>query len=565
MPEPLRIGLLCDDRRPRRWEAECLRKVLAVPGVEICVVAIRRPEPAAVGGGLMHLMRYPWRLALFLQYRRRLRVPANEPADRPYAVTGAPTIHISPVRKGVAELIPDEDLERLRAHRPDVLLRFGFGILHGAILELPRYGVWSHHHGDPQRYRGQPPGFWELHDGQRVIGAVLQRLTGRLDAGHALYTGWFATDPGSLANTLNNVLEGTTGWMAAICRRLVNGDATAAVGQAIATDAPVRRYPDNGAFLRFMARMRAARATRVPPHDQREWNMGVIYHPIGALLDDKPNLNPRWLPPPSPGSSRSSPSGYMLDGQLNVLYTKRDLVTGNTEVSRLRPKRDNVLKRSRAMLPAEAGCSHPCVVQLGQDIWVVAHAARSGRTDLFKLGATNDALEFHATLLPHPLGSPTLFQHAGRWWLMGTRDERGDHELHAYHAEHIAGPYHAHAQEPLLTDARNACPAGTPFVRDGVLYRPASDRTTPDAQVVILRVDELTPETFRQSRVKVLTAIKGSIWSGGIGSIAAVDGLTLVEGSRGRSLTSAQDRGQSRRRKGRTNDRDIEKDDQDDT
>lgn len=564
MAEPLRIGLLCDERPPKRWEAECLRKVLDVPGAQLCVVAVRKAGPAAGGNAWMRLLRHPWRMALFLRYRRRLRVQANAPDVWPEVVARAETLHIEPIRQGLAELIPDADLERLRAHRPDVLLRFGFGILRGGILDLPRYGVWSHHHGDPARYRGQPPGFWELHDGQRVIGAVLQRLTARLDAGHALYTGWFATDPGSLANTLDTVLSGSTGWMASICRRLVSGDAAAAVGTPIVTDAPLRRYPENRTFMRFLSRTRTARVAQVPPHGEREWNLGVIYHPIASLLDEKPNLNPRWLPTPGPGSSRSSPSGYMVDGQLNVLYTKRDRVTGATEISRLRPKRDNVLKRSRAMLPGEAGRANPCVVQDGTDIWVVAEGGQAGRTDLFRLGTGNDALEFHCTLVQAPLRHPTLFKHGGQWWLMGTRDPGAEHDLFAYHADHITGPYRPHALDPLLTDARNACPAGTPFVHNGVLYRPASDRTTPDAQVAILRVDELTPQSFRQTRVKVLTAIKGSMWSGGLGCIAAVDGFTLVAGSRGRSLTSAQQRGQGRRSRARADDRTIENDDQDD-
>lgn len=34
----------------------------------------------------------------------------------------------------------------------------------------------SYHHGDMRRYRGQPPGFWELYNGEREIGVTVQRL-----------------------------------------------------------------------------------------------------------------------------------------------------------------------------------------------------------------------------------------------------------------------------------------------------------------------------------------------------------------------------------------------------
>jgi hypothetical protein len=509
------------------------------------------------------LSRYPWRLALFLHFRRRMRVPANEPDAWPEAVKDAVVLRFTPVRDGHAERIADADLARLQEHRPDVLLRFGSGILKGPILQLPRHGVWGMHHGDPTLYRGQPPGFWELHDGQRVIGAVLQRLTEHPDSGAALYSGWFAADPSSLKNTLQTVLSGSTGWMAAICRRLVVGDTAAAVGSPIITHAPVRHYPDNRAFLRFLSRTRSAVAISAEQRERSEWNLGIIYQPISALLEERPSLNPRWLPPPSPGSSRSTPFGYVMDGQLNMLYTKRDRVSGASEIARLRPKRDNVLKRSRTMLQGDGGAAHPFVLVHGGKTWVVVERPGTGRTELHILNASNDALEFHSTLVDAPLRSPTLFTHAGRWWLLGTCGPGADHDLYIYHADDLPGPYRPHALMPALTDARNARPAGTPFLHQGVLYRPVSDRTTPDGQVAIVRVDALTPTTFRQTRVKVFKAIKGSPWSGGLGSISAVDGMTLVEGSRGRALTSAQQRGQGHKGNVRTDDRSIERDDED--
>jgi len=43
------------------------------------------------------------------------------------------------------------------------------------------FGVWSWHHGDEDKYRGGPPAFWEIVNADPVTGALLQRLTERLD------------------------------------------------------------------------------------------------------------------------------------------------------------------------------------------------------------------------------------------------------------------------------------------------------------------------------------------------------------------------------------------------
>jgi hypothetical protein len=565
MAEPLRIGLLCDDRPPRKWEVECLRQVLGVPGVEL-VVVVRRSKPAAPARSFaQRLLWYPWRMALFLHYRRRhLRVPAYAPAEWPATVGAAQVLRVEPERDGATERFSVADLQRLKSHAPDVLLRFGFGILKGEVLQVPRHGIWSYHHGDPAHYRGQPPGFWELHDGARTIGTVLQRLTERLDAGSALKEGWFAVDPGSLARTLDRAISGSTGWMADLCRRLIAGDVHAAMGAPITTNAPVRRYPDNSTFLRFLGRIRAARKAGIDGLDGREWNIGVLYQPISALLEERPSLNPRWLPAPSVGSSRSAPFGYMVEGQLNVLYTKRDRVTGASVISRLRPKRDNVLKRSRTMLEGTGPAAYPCLVNADEANWVVCEQHGLGRTDLFSLNVNNDALLFHCTLVDVALHAPTLFQFNDRWWLMGTVDPTGDHDLCIYHADRLTGPYQPHAHNPVLTDARHARPAGSPFAHAGTLYRPVADRTAPDGEVVIMRVDVLGPAEFRQTPVRTLGGIKGSPWSRGIGCITAVDGLTLVDGVRGGTGAAATaSKGRGRMGQG-TDDRAIEREDTDD-
>lgn len=83
-------------------------------------------------------------------------------------------------RLGVS--IPDTVVEKIAA-TCDVVVHFQVGILQGAILTQPEYGVLSFHHGDIRQYRGTPAGLWEfLHDAPQG-GVTLQRLTPTLDTG----------------------------------------------------------------------------------------------------------------------------------------------------------------------------------------------------------------------------------------------------------------------------------------------------------------------------------------------------------------------------------------------
>ena len=69
-------------------------------------------------------------------------------------------IEVGPEKKGkYAELFLEEDIEKIKSKNLDFIIRFGFGILKGEILNAARWGIWSFHHGDEQKFRGGPPGF----------------------------------------------------------------------------------------------------------------------------------------------------------------------------------------------------------------------------------------------------------------------------------------------------------------------------------------------------------------------------------------------------------------------
>lgn len=94
----------------------------------------------------------------------------------------------------------EEDLEKIRGERFDLLIRCGSGILRGGILESARLGILSFHHGDNRVNRGGPAGFWEVYYGWSATGFVVQRLTEELDGGDVLLRGSVPTQDTHEAN-----------------------------------------------------------------------------------------------------------------------------------------------------------------------------------------------------------------------------------------------------------------------------------------------------------------------------------------------------------------------------
>ena len=88
-----------------------------------------------------------------------------------------------------------EDLETIKSLNVDVLLRGQSGIFRGEILTVCEFGIIAIHHGNNDKNRGGPPGFWEVFNREPSTGFVIQRLLDELDGGDVLVTGSIPTKP----------------------------------------------------------------------------------------------------------------------------------------------------------------------------------------------------------------------------------------------------------------------------------------------------------------------------------------------------------------------------------
>jgi hypothetical protein len=203
---PLRIGVLFNDGTQPAWVAEVLRQIARsnFAKVELVVYNAKELPRRALLTRILDGLRdaKTRRGLLFRLYarwdRRRIR-GENDPfqkKDVTDLLGQATVLRVHALSAGPVDRFPADAVESIRAMNLDVLLRFGFNILRGDILSAARYGVWSYHHGDNEYYRGGPPCFWEMVEGNPITGAMLQVLTEDLDAGRILCRGFFATRAG---------------------------------------------------------------------------------------------------------------------------------------------------------------------------------------------------------------------------------------------------------------------------------------------------------------------------------------------------------------------------------
>jgi hypothetical protein len=506
----LRFGIMTDSGfRFARWQADAIRALLKVPGVEP-VLLIQNAQPISLRP-LDRIKRIQWRLLLGQVYVNLFCQPpaTTEMVDLTSELRNVTILRCEPELKGKhSAYFRESDLARIRDFHPDFLLRFGFNIIRGEILRIPRYGIWSYHHDDEQLYRGSSVGLWEIFNGDPVTAVVLQRLTDRLDGGVILKKGYFPTTARSLAKTRETIYTGSTIWPAQVCHDILHGQASYVDSPPSSTQAPIYRRPTNlqTFALLFKLAQNQARYYWEGLFVQTTWGVGIWDQPIDQVLNPGKQSQFRYFPELSTSYSFcADPFGILRDGALNVLCER--FPHGRSSrggISTFQLANDPNGIEPRPAFDVGAHMSYPFLLEWNDEIYCIPEIADSNRISLFKAKRFPEEWVEQSVLVegfPGVDSSVVFFQ--GRWWLFSSNGRNGSpSQLHLYHAERLEGPWIPHPLNPVKTDVRSSRSAGTPFIRDGVLFRPAQDCSRGyGRQVVVNRVQKITPTDFMEVAV----------------------------------------------------------------
>lgn len=539
--ETLRWGLMCTGTELPEWAARCVEQLLDLPFVELSLLIVDgRRASRSVRERLRYLTPNTF---LFQLWSRAFMKPratkARDLGDRLEHVP-ARTCRVRHVGK-YSEYFEPEDVEAIQAHELDFMLRFSFGIIRGEILEAARFGVWSFHHGDEQAYRGAPPCFWEIARGEHVTGAILQRLTDRLDGGVVLKKGYFKTVPYSYRRNLDTVLLGSAHWPAEVCRDLQQGESAYIDRAAVVTDAPVYRKPGNLKVIATWWKMavRFLREASWYLFREEEWAIQIhertMPETLAAIQSGTPLQAADWIRRPDRRGYWADPFVLEHEGQSYLLLEDFDYCQGRGTVRILHLAETGRPESVAHHLAVKGHSSYPSIVRYDDRIYCVPETTERREIAAF------EALEFPsewkkaAVLLDDvEAADPTLFEHGGLWWLFYSDAERdADRELCAWYSDDPLGEWRPHLRNPIKIDVRSARPAGPPIVWDGKLFRPSQDCSrTYGGAVVLNRVDRLTPTEFEEHAVGVLAPNPESAYPSGLHTLGIHSNFTVIDAKR---------------------------------
>ncbi|MCK9915735.1 hypothetical protein MXD81_41915 [Microbacteriaceae bacterium K1510] len=160
----------------------------------------------------------------------------------------------------------------------------------------------------------------------------------------------------------------------------------------------------------------------------------------------------------------------------------------------------------RIVLETPHHLSYPFVFEHAGDIWMIPESGAANRIDLYRADRFPDRWTHESTLIDNIRAhDTTLMRHNGRFWLFTSLARWGStswDSLSLFHATSLFGPWVAHAENPVLLDARKSRSGGAFFTHNGATLHPVQDCTRCyGGELAFHRIDALSPTDFRQTEV----------------------------------------------------------------
>ena len=203
----LRIALMVDTLSVDAWIHRIIEDIRKSGFADVVFIVENTPEPPKPKRSKWALVKAHWKRTLYARYvawmHQGRSLKAMRPHKKTFDTSGRRTaaLRVEPIRKGFTDRFCEEDLERIRAAKLDVLFRFGFRIIRQSDTEhsaVRRDAILSSRRQSRVSRRNSHL-FWEIYENNPVSGSILQILTDSLDGGRVIYRSHSSTNLTSLA------------------------------------------------------------------------------------------------------------------------------------------------------------------------------------------------------------------------------------------------------------------------------------------------------------------------------------------------------------------------------
>lgn len=372
----------------------------------------------------------------------------------------------------------------------DLVVDLGRGRVDQGLLAHSRYGVWQYFFGDVSTHHDAEVGVWEYREGKaEILAGLLCRRAGE-NVPQLLWYATTSTDQGSL----NRGGERTLWKMAEAvpqCLQRLQQAGWAALLQRVAVDHvtwrewPVRRreaswFGIGGLVWRYLRNVGGKFYFKLFCREQ--W-MLLVRWGQGDVLDGKQLCQLEAFQRLMPPHDRFWADPFLVaqHGRTYVFFEEWVYAKGRGHVACMELHPDGSHSPPQAVLERPYHLSYPFVFQYQGEWYMIPETAANHTVELYRCEQFPHRWVWVQTLLSGVEAyDATLLEYQGKWWMFVSMRHHPhcspSELLYLFYADTpLANTWVAHPNNPVVTEAARARPAGRLFVRDGKLYRPSQN------------------------------------------------------------------------------------------
>lgn len=269
----------------------------------------------------------------------------------------------------------------------------------------------------------------------------------------------------------------------------------------------------------------------------KQYTIGITEGSLEEIIrQKKANFAFKWFAPGHYNTSFADPFAFTSsNGKINILAEKFTTGELDGDICLLTYDATQSFSAPKVIYHGSNHFSYPAVYIENNTTNVVLVNGLTGPLLSYQFNDDQQKLVNEKVICNLPLVDATVLQHNNKYWLFGNLLEEGkSNKLYIYFADNFAGPYKAHAANPVKNDLDGSRSAGSFIKVDDCIYRPSQNcRNFYGESITIQKIIKLTETEFEEEAYFTIEANKKEEFGFGIHTINAAGNYIIVDGQKG--------------------------------
>jgi len=544
--EEIRFGVMCNkDLTFPKWQADTIYSLMNHEKIS-CELLILNVEVSSHNFlsrlGQVNYKSFLWQIYSYF-FGRHSKITKRVSLNK--ELFNIPRLECLVHKKGkFSQFFEAGDIKSIKETDLDFILRFEFGIIKGDILNSSTHGVWSFHHGDEEEFRGGPPGFWEIYEGKKITGSILQKLNEKLDAGIVLKKCFLETQLNYIENRDQIFLESSR-WPLQVCLKLLSNNNELPSIEASSTKAIVKVAPTNLQFINFILRVTLSKIKKIYRMVMYvdQWNIGIVNNKPHSFLGNNNTYQINWFPLNSKKVFYADPCALETENGLDIFFEEYAYIKGRGVISYSKYL-NGKFTDPKVVLDEGFHLSYPYVFEDKGLKYMIPETFEANKIMLYQAIDYPKKWEMVKVLINEYAGiDNTILRYDGIWWMFSSdKNDGSSHNLNLFFADGLFSDWKPHPCNPVKTDIRSSRSAGNPFIYNNNIYRPSmnyEDKT--EGSITINLIVDLSKTSYEEISLKSIFPFKKSRFPDKTHHLFSSKNFTLIDGCKETLILSSKE------------------------